>query len=219
MSDLVIETISHSFGSKKVVNCGYTHFRFGKVTGLIGRNGEGKSTLLNILYGKLKADYSRILFSNKLIKNIYKHNAVIAYLTQDSLLPYFLKVKKFIKLAAIKQEDKDIMFSRFKKHLNKTIGSLSSGERRLLEIHYILKLNYSFTFLDEPFKALEPKGISEVKELIKNSSKSIIISSHLFNDIQDILDETFLMRNGSLIKIDNYEELVNLGYLPELNHV
>lgn len=218
MANLVIEKIEHSFAKKTIINCDYTEIKSGKITALIGLNGEGKSTLFKIIYGSIKANYCRIFYENRIIENCYLQNNLIAYLPQETLIPLMIKVKNFIKLAAISNEDKIKLTKRFKNSLNQNIGSLSGGENRLLEILYILYLKRKFTLLDEPFKALEPKHISEVKKIISNSKRAIIISSHLFIDLKQISDEIILMKNGRLLKIDDVESLKELGYLPILNN-
>lgn len=217
MANLIIEKITHSFSSSPILNCDYTEIKSNKITALIGRNGEGKSTFFRIVYGDLKANYSRIFYENGMITKCYTKSELIAFLPQDNLIPSMIKVKNFIELALIRDEYKIKLEKRFEKSINKKIGTLSGGEKRLLEILYVIYLERRFTLLDEPYKGLAPKQIDEINKVINESKRAIIISSHLFSDLNKVADEIILMRNGNLHIIDNIDSLTHYNYLPSNN--
>ncbi len=214
MVDLYIESVRHSFSGRTVLNCNYTKFKSGLVTGLIGNNGCGKSTLLKIIFGTIKADYSRIHYDGKLIKTLFTTPGAVAFLSQDNFLPSFLTIDKFLRQSYLKAEKEKLIRDRFKSLLKKQINSLSGGERRMLEIQYIFALNCDFIILDEPFIGLEPKGIKETKQLIRDCNNGIIISSHLYRDLAEELDETLLLVNGSFQKVSSDDDLRLYNYLP-----
>ncbi len=219
MADLHIESVRHSFDGKPILNCNYTIFKSGSVTGIVGLNGCGKSTLFKIIFGTLKADYSRILYKGKQIKTLFINPGVVAFLAQDNFLPRYLTVEKFLKQSHLNPEKEKSIRDRFNPLLKQKINSLSGGERRMLEIQYIFALESDFIILDEPFIGLEPKGVDETKKLIQDCKNGIIISSHLYRDLEEELDETLLLVNGNLIKMESDDDLRCFGYLPKTEYV
>ena len=216
MSDLYVESVRHSFSGKSILNCNYTKFKYGAVTGVIGINGCGKSTLFKILFGTLKADYSRILYKDNQVKSLFTHSGSVAFLFQDNFLPRYLSLNKFLKQACLSPEKDSFLRERFKPVIKQKIRTLSGGERRMLEIQYIFALDRDFLILDEPFIGLEPRGIEETKQLIGAYKKGIIISSHLYRDLADELDVTLLLVNGYFVKIESDDDLRKFGYLPRI---
>lgn len=214
MSDLHLESVRHSFRGKPVLNSDYTVFKSGIVTGVVGINGCGKSTLFKILFGTLKADYCRLQYKGKQVKKFFTYPGAVSFLHQDNFLPKYLTIDKLLKISYLNPQKEKSIRKRFQSLLKQRINTLSGGERRMLEIRYILALDRDFVILDEPFIGLEPKGIDESKQLIRECGKSIIISSHLYRDLENELEETFLLVKGNLIKVQSDEELQRYGYLP-----
>lgn len=214
MSNLCIESIRHSFEGKPVLNCDYTILKSDKVTGIVGINGSGKSTLFKILFGSMKADYSRIQYKGKQITSLFTQSETIAYLSQENFLPISLSIDKFLNISHLNPIKEKIFRDRFKPLLKQKINTLSGGERRVLEIWYIFALEKDFVILDEPFIGLEPKWIEETKVLIRKCNKGIIISSHLYRDLAEELDDTYLLVDGNLKKVESDEDLRLYGYLP-----
>lgn len=215
MCELIIEGIRHSFNNVQIVNCDFTRLEPGKVTGIVGRNGCGKSTLFKSLYGVLNADYHRILYRGKVVKNLYTMKGAAAYLDQDNFLPRFLTIQQFLKISGLTKEKQALLKERFKDLLKSKIISLSGGERRLLEIHYILGLERDFTFMDEPLIGLEPHNTEEVQELIQQHKGGILLTSHLYRDMKDVMENVFLMKHGTLVPVESESDLIKMGYLPK----
>jgi ABC-type multidrug transport system ATPase subunit len=137
MSDIILESIRHSYTGKPVLNCNYTVFKSGVVTGVVGINGCGKSTLFKIIFGTLKADYSKILYEGRQIKTLFTSPGALAFLSQDNFLPGYLTIDNFLRLSHLERKKLKLIIDRFKPLLKQKIGTLSGGERRMLEIQYI----------------------------------------------------------------------------------
>ena len=101
---------------------------------------------------------------------------------------------------------------------NQRMGQLSGGERRFLEALMILLSPVQFVLLDEPFSHLSPIYVEQLKTIIQEqkSQKGVLITDHLYRDVLEIADQTYLLQNGATYLLSNpWQELVDRGYIPE----
>lgn len=192
MSSLHIDSITKSFNEKKILQDVYLSCETCKIISILGRNGCGKSTLFQIIFGTLKGDTQYIKFNDTILKNQFDRKNRIAYLPQYSYLPKNVKVENLIKLFCNKENFQKLKnLNLIKPFLNETVRMLSAGEVRLLEVLLIIYSSTEIVLLDEPFHSLSPKIVSIVKDLIKEQSqfKGFIISDHLYQDVLDVSDE------------------------------
>ncbi len=218
MNILEIHRANKSFGKKNILkNISFTS-ETGKIKGVFGKNGTGKSTLLKLIYGVLKADSIQIQFNSKTIRPSHIISSKkIAYLPQDSFLPKELKVRAVIPLFLPNGSDQDKIFyaPKVTTFENTMIGKLSIGQLRYLEILLVGHLTHPFLILDEPFSMIEPI----YKDIIKNyllkfkESKGIILTDHYYNDVLDITDYNFLINKGEKVVIDHKDDLIKFNYL------
>lgn len=217
MSKLHIDSVTKSFNEKKILRDIYIGCETGKIIGLLGRNGTGKSTLLQIIFGTEKGDSQFIRVDDKVLQNQMDRKGRIAYLPQHSFLPRGIKIKKLISLFCNKENVDQLTGSDLlKPFLNETSGSLSGGEKKIVEVLLILYSDSKFILLDEPFNALSPKMIVEIQKMIKDQSrqKGIIISDHRYKEVLDVSDEIYLLSDCFLSQIKDLKELQDKGYLP-----
>lgn len=218
MSSLHIDSITKSFSEKKILQDVYLSCETGKVVSILGRNGCGKSTLFEIIFGTLKGDTQYIKFNDTILKNQFDRKNRIAYLPQYSFLPKNVKVEHLINLFCNNENAEKLKnLNLIKPFLNETVRRLSSGEFRLLEVLLIIYSSAEFILLDEPFHSLSPKIVTIVKDLIKEQSqfKGFIISDHLYQDVLDISDEVYLLSDSYLKPIKDLTELKRFNYLPK----
>ncbi|MDO1499916.1 ABC transporter ATP-binding protein [Winogradskyella maritima] len=212
-----LDNVELYFKNKRILNGIYLKAETGKVTGILGRNGCGKSSLLNIAFGSLKAKYQLIRLDNTpVLKPLYQTKRV-KYLPQYHFVPNSFRLAKVFKLYQLQWEDFAKRFptmAQFEKHRFK---NLSGGERRLIESYIILKSDSQIVLLDEPFSHLAPLHIDVVKELIEEEkqNKAIIISDHMYRHIIDMSDDLYLLKNGTTKLITNLTELEDYHYLSE----
>lgn len=196
----------------------YLSCETGKIIGILGRNGEGKSTLLQIIFGTDKGDSQFIKVDNKILQNQTDRKGRIAYLPQHFFLPKEIKIKDLI-LLFCDQENSEKLFQLdlMKPFLDKTSRNLSGGEKKIAEALIIIYSNSKFILLDEPFNGLSPKMTTEIKKLIKEQSahKGIIVSDHRYMEILNIADEIYLLSETSLKQIKDLKELQRYNYLPK----
>ena len=212
---LEIDSVELYFANKRILNGIYLKAEKGKVTGVLGRNGEGKSSLLRVIFGDLIPKYKLIRLDGKpILKPLYKTN-LIAYLPQHQLTPNTIKIKTLFKFLKIDWLVFIEHFESFAAYQNNKMNALSGGERRVLEIYLILKSDKPIILLDEPFSHIAPIYIEKIKELInaEKKTKSIILTDHFYKDVIDSSDELYLLKNGCTHLIDKVEELEDYQYL------
>ena len=213
---LEIDSIQKKFGLKSILSDVYLKCETGDIVGLLGRNGSGKSTFLQIIFGILKADFKFIRVDGVVKSKTSELFNEISYLSQDDFLPRNFSVAKVIALSIKKDKINDFYCDETITTLkNKRIGELSSGELRYLEIKLVLNNPSKFVLLDEPYNGLSPLLIEKINDLIlKNSAqKGIIITDHNYESIIGIATRLTLLKEGKLHDIKNKEELVEKGYL------
>ena len=98
MSRLHVDSIRKTYHEKKILQDIFLSCEVGEIVGLLGRNGTGKSTLLQIIFGVLSADFSFVRFGEKVMKTQWDRKNIIAYLPQYSFLPKNIKIAQLAKL-------------------------------------------------------------------------------------------------------------------------
>lgn len=221
MNILSVSGAIKTFGKHKVLDDTGFNCCTGKITAILGRNGTGKSTLLKMLFGTIKAEslYISINGKNWPAKNIIPHSK-IAYLPQDSFLPKQLKVRDIIPLYYEGNEQDRLFYADGIQTLSeKKVGNLSMGQLRYLELLLVSNLNHPFIMLDEPFSMIEPLYKDKIKEFLLElkKDKGIILTDHYYEDVLSISDKNLLLKEGKLIHIDTTEDLITHGYLRAEN--
>lgn len=210
-----IDNVELYFKEKCILNGVYLKAETGKITGVLGSNGSGKSCLLNIAFGNLNSKYKLIRIDNKpVLKPLYQ-TKLVAYLPQYNFVPNTIKIKSAFKLFKISWHDFITIFETFDIFKNSKINRLSGGERRLIETYIILKSDRKIILLDEPFSHLSLLHIEKIKALIsqERNNKIIIITDHMYRHIIDVSEDIYLINNGHTKLINNLKELEDYKYL------
>nr|WP_299384566.1 ATP-binding cassette domain-containing protein [Allomuricauda sp.] len=210
-----IDNIELSFAEKQILNGIYIRAQLGEVTGILGRNGSGKTSLFKIVFGSLRPKYKSIRIDGKpILKNLFQTNN-IAYLPQHQLLPKRMRIRKIFGLFNLDWTEFISDFEGFMDYHNSRVEELSSGELRVLETYIILSLNKKIILLDEPFSFIAPIYIEQFKKMILNLKKDriVFISDHFYRDILEICDTIYLLKDCHSKLISNKDELVAMGYL------
>lgn len=210
-----IDNIELNFGSDRILYGVYLKGELGKVTGILGRNGSGKTCLLKIIFGSLNPKYKTIRINGKHQRKALFRNIDIAYLPQHQLFPKALKLATAFAFFSLDWEDFVNEFDAFKIYRNAKTNELSSGELRVVETYLILNSKKSILLLDEPFSFIAPLYVEKFKELINKRKKEsiIIITDHFYRDILDVSETVYLLKNGYSKMIRTKTELENEGYI------
>jgi ABC-type multidrug transport system ATPase subunit len=211
---LEFDSLFLEFGLRRVLQDVYMKCEVGEVVGLLGRNGSGKSCLMQIVFGMRKAYQQSVRINGRYTLHKPSRQGQISYLSQQSFLPKQLSVQTIL-------QHYNAPFSYLKTYLpdispDTKIESLSSGTVRLLELLLVLHLPAQFCILDEPFSYLAPLQIDVVKSIIAEAKthKGFIITDHLYEQLLQCSDRLYLLSNGKTFPIYHQEELLHHGYLP-----
>ena len=210
---LEADGIQFEFKGRKILSDIYLKCETGKITGLLGRNGEGKSCLLKVIYGSLKCERS-IRFNNIVNQRTNKRPELLLYLPQFNFIPKTLSLKRVFQDFELDYTSFQLIFPEFKATNSSNVGSLSGGEQRLIELYVILRSKTHFALLDEPFTHLNPIQIEKAKALLmeEKENKGLLITDHLFKNVTDISDSLYILKNGKTHLSKNMDDIESLGY-------
>lgn len=212
-----LDNVELYFENKRVLHGIYIKAETGKVTSVLGKNGCGKSCLLDVAFGNLKPKYKLVRLNNKPLKKPLYTTGFVKYLPQHSIMPSGMKLSFIFKLFKIKWKPFIEKFEAFSKYQYSKFNALSGGERRLVETYIILKTKSKIVILDEPFSHLAPLHIEAIQQQINEEKKhkAIIISDHMYQHIITTSDTIYLLKNGTTKKINALTELEDYKYLSE----
>ncbi len=212
---LEVDNVELSFASKKILNEIYLKAKTGEVVGILGSNGTGKSSLLSIIFGNLKPKYKLIrIDKNPILIPLYQ-TCTVKYLPQYNFIPKSIKLKNVFKAFKVDLEEFLVEFNSFSKYKNGTIKNLSGGECRVIETYLIIKSPSEIVLLDEPFSHIAPLYIEHIVKLIKKEkmNKIFIVSDHNYEQIINISNSLYLLKNGYSKLINSLDDLENYNYL------
>lgn len=221
MDDLIIETkrLTKIYGEQAAVNAVDLHVKKGRIFGLLGRNGAGKTTIMKMILGLATITSGEVDVFGRNIKGNEKRiypriGAIIETpgfypnLTGTENLEIFAKlrgtaapdaVKSALEVVGLPYKDKKL-FSKY-----------SLGMKQRLGIANAILHDPELLILDEPTNGLDPIGIAEMRDFIKNLSamhgKTILISSHILSEIALLADDIGIIDHGVLLEESSMEEL------------
>ena len=231
-----VNNIFKSFKEVDVLKNVTFNFEKGAIVGFLGPNGAGKSTLIKIMTGIMSPDKGTIYINNENIaenRNITKSN--IGYIPEVPNGFNNLTVKEFLffcgELRSLKKDiiesELDLIDQQFqiKDIFDKRMDSLSKGLRQRTWLIQALLHNPDLLFLDEPTDGLDPIQKSSMINFIKKIgiNKTIIITSHTLEDLQNLCNHVLIIKDGLLVFNDNLEKVImnyndlNNAYMQIIN--
>ena len=205
-----LKKVSKSFKENKALDNLTLSVDSGEIYGLLGANGAGKSTTLNLLLGFIKAEIGSIEILDSEKKKINKDQ--IGYIPENVNLYPYLSGKEnldyFCKLAGLKFDSSQLSnllldcSLDFDAH-NKLTSEYSKGMRQKVGIAIALAKDASIYLLDEPASGLDPMASNELSEILKKLSSrgaTILMASHDLFRVRETCDKIGIIKNGSLIK-------------------
>lgn len=210
--ELKITNLNKSYGEKKVLENVEFTFEEGKIYGLLGRNGAGKTTFFNALNSDIEVDSALFYLDNKPLDT-----KDIGYVTSTPIVPEFLTGKEFLKFYIDINKDKikakksleeyfDLVKIN-KKDQNILLKEYSQGMKNKIQILINIITNPKIILLDEPLTSLDIVVQQDIKNLLKSLKKDhiIIFSTHILELATDLCDEIVILNNKKLelVKKDN----------------
>ncbi len=210
---LEADSIRLQFDGKIILSDIYIKCETGKITGLLGKNSQGKSCLMKIIYGDLICEKS-VRFDDISQHKAFKRPDLLLYLPQFNFIPAKLSLKRIFYDFELDYLLFESCFPEFASKHTSVIGSLSGGERRLVELYVIVKSRSQFVMLDEPFTHLNPIQVEKVKKLLceEKNNKGLLITDHMFRHITEISDDLYVLTNGKTHLTKSEQEIETLGY-------
>ncbi len=206
---LEVHDLEKSYGKKDVLKDVNFTFKDGKIYGLLGRNGAGKTTFFNALNGDIQIDNGRFYLEDEMGKNILR-TTDIGYVVSTPIVPEFLTGREFLKfyldinkdkiedlkdidyyfdLVKLNREDQDILLKEY-----------SHGMKNKIQILVNIIANPKIILLDEPLTSLDIVVQEDMKKLLKELKKNhiIIFSTHILELATDLCDEIVVISNKNL---------------------
>lgn len=208
-----ISNISKKFGKNVVLkDCSFDIYS-GEIFGLIGASGAGKTTLLRTLIGYYESDRGSILYKNKEItKNLQLIRSIMGFSTQESCfysdlsaednMRYFAKMHGVIGKAMKNKIDELLKLVDLEEHKKTMAMNLSGGMQRRLDLAISIIHDPEILILDEPTTGLDPllrKSMWNIIKKINNLGVTIIMSSHLLDEMEDLCNNVAMIQDGQII--------------------
>lgn len=215
---LEIKNLKKSYNNKRILDIDSLEIEEGAIYGLIGKNGAGKSTLMKLILGLVKKDEGMIkVFGHKLnSKNQKIFNKDFGALIENPSfydhLTGYENLEIVCRLKGIEKEEilKTLDLVGLNHVGKKKAREYSLGMKQRLGIAMALIGNPKLLILDEPINGLDPQGIEEMrnlfKDIVKNTSTSILISSHILDEIEKISSHIGILQDGQLTYNGSLEE-------------
>lgn len=216
---LEVISVSKKFKQHLVLNQVSLTLGQGKIFGLLGLNGIGKTTLIKIMLGLLQQDGGEVKMFDLTSTDINAKRK-LCYLPEKFMPSAYLKGSEFLKLSIIYygieySPDHAIKLcyelGLSKEALDQKIGSYSKGMGQKLGLISVFMANAPLIILDEPMSGLDPKArIALKKKLLeyKSLGHAVFFSSHILSDVEEICDEIGVLHNGALIFHGNSAEFI-----------
>lgn len=200
---IIVEHVYKSFGKEKVLEDVNLTIEKGKIFGVVGNNGSGKTVLMKCICGFLQADSGKITVNGKVIgKDCDFPESLGMIIETPGFLPNISGYKNLKILAGLKAAigKKEILDSLERvgldPHMKKHVAKYSLGMRQRLGIAQAIMEDPDVLILDEPFNGLDKIGVKHMRELLKelkNQGKSILLASHNAQDIEELCDDVHEM--------------------------
>ncbi len=215
MSDVILQctNLCKSYGKKQALNNLNLSLTKGKIIGLLGPNGSGKTTFIKILNGLLTPTSGEAVIDGKNIG--IESKKIVSYLPDCVSLPEWMKINELINFYKNFYEDFNsekayIMLENLKIDLDDKFKTLSKGNKEKVQLILVMSREAKLYLLDEPMGGVDPATRDYIlNTIISNYSENstVIISTHLIADVEKILDEVLFINNGEIVIQDTVDNI------------
>ncbi|MCD9019263.1 ATP-binding cassette domain-containing protein [Parachryseolinea silvisoli] len=220
MSDLLeFDGIELSYGPQRILSGIYMKCPVGSITGILGRNGCGKSSLLKVVFGSLPVPVRSVRINGQYLAGDYMKKRIIAYLPQEDLIPANMQLQQALRLFAVDPRSILEYFPEAERFLPLRSRELSGGYRRIIEAMMVLHSRATFCLLDEPFTGVMPVHVDTLRYVLTKAKerKGIILTDHLYRQVLSVADHLYVLSDGRTFAIKDHEDLVTRGYIHTMD--
>ena len=216
MSILTVENLSKSYGKIQALNNVSFSVPEGSVFGILGPNGSGKTTMLGTIMDIIKPSSGTYRLFDEVPTELHRRR--IGTLLETPNFYHYLSGVQNLEIAAeIKQHGKEdisrvLEMVDLTKRKNSKFSTYSLGMKQRLAIASCLLGNPKVLVFDEPTNGLDPVGIAEIRDLMKNlysEGKTIIMASHLLDEVEKVCTHVAILRKGDLITSGQVNEILS----------
>ena len=213
MKILEAKLISKKYLKKKALNGVDLTIEKGKIIGILGPNGSGKTTFLKLIAGLIRPSEGEIKICDNEIG--YKTKELVAYLPDSDFLYPWMKISEAKKVYStffkdFNSDKFDELLGFMKLESNMSVKSLSKGMKEKLALALTLSREAKLIILDEPLNGVDPIAREQILQAILKGfsfESSMIITSHLINEVESLLDEVYFLKEGKIMLSGNAEDL------------
>ncbi|MDD1756554.1 MAG: ABC transporter ATP-binding protein [Methanomassiliicoccales archaeon] len=195
------------------------------VVGLLGPNGAGKSTFIKAVLGLLDAESGRIsvegldpssdkMAIRDLVGYMPEHDCLIEAMTGVELVSYMGQISGMAKQDSIPRSHEVLDFVGLNEQRYRPISTYSTGMKQRIKLAQAIVHDPKIIFLDEPTSGMDPQGREEMLDLIGRiaaTDKSILLSSHILNDVEMVCKNVIIVSNGKAVTQGGIESLLSQG--------
>ena len=208
---IFVENVTKAFGGQEVLKTVCVKFEMGKIYGIVGRNGSGKTVLLKCICGLLYPSTGTVTVGGKVVGKDVDYPENVGFIIETpGFLPRYSGLKNLKYLASVRGKVKEDEIRKYMELVGlnpddkKHVGNYSLGMKQRLGIAQALMENPDILILDEPMNALDNNSVEEMRTVLlkmKEQGKLIIIASHVRDDIDILCDEVYGIDAGIMKKI------------------
>ena len=205
MAILECRGLAKSFGGIRALDNVELALQPGRIVGLLGPNGSGKTTLIKLANGLLTPTSGQILIDGQAPG--VESRKIVSYLPERSCLGDWMKVSDLLDFfsdfyADFRRDTAQEMLSRLSIDPRQTFGHLSKGTREKVQLIMVMSRQAKLYLLDEPIGGVDPATRDYILHTIisnYNEDATVLISTHLIADVEQVLDEVIFLQNGRIL--------------------
>ena len=202
-----------SYGNKVALEGIDLSMKRGRIVGLLGPNGSGKSTLIKLANGLLTPTSGELLINGN--KPGIETKKIVSYLPERTYLADWMKVSDIINFFKDFYEDFNVekaydMLSKFNINANDKLKTMSKGTKEKVQLILVMSREAELYFLDEPIAGVDPAARDYILNTIisnYNENATVVISTHLISDIEQILDDVIFISYGKIYLSKSVDEI------------
>lgn len=211
-----ITGLTKSFDRRVVLDDISLSFERGRVTGVLGPNASGKTTLIKCLLGLVNADAGSILFDDESVVGEWRYRRKIGYMPQIARFPDNLTVDElFAMLKDVRRRGTDLDIELYARYDlggigKQRLGTLSGGTRQKINAAIAFLFSPSLLVLDEPTVGLDPVSTTVFKDKVRkerDGGRTVILSSHLVSEVEELADRIVYVLEGKPVFAGTVGEL------------